>query len=226
MLKRNLVNYVKNKDLIEKNIGPLQVIVKDKVQGQVDIEASFNVVVRVLPNYFLNLVDVVYIGQFDFLNERDVNAMFVDGSLFVTNIQDDDADLVDDLVHEIAHAVEDAYSQFIYEDGKIEQEFLLKRSKLRSVLKNQSYDIDHLNFLEVEYNENLDRYFYEEIGYDILEQLTVNIFTNPYAATSLREYFATGFEEYYLGKKLYLKQLCPYVYSKVFVLNENINEEI
>ncbi len=226
MLKKDLVNYVKSREIIEKKIGPFHVIIKDGIKGQVDIDASFNAVARFLPSNFANLIDVTYIGQFDFLDERDVNAIFVDGSLFISNIQDNDADLIDDIVHEIAHAVEDRYPKFIYEDGKIEEEFLLKRSKLRSILHHQNYDIDHLNFLQVEYDENLDRFLYEEIGYDVLEQLTVNIFVNPYAATSLREYFASGFEEYYLGKKLYLKQLCPYVYNKVFVLNENANEEI
>tara|TARA_R110000824_G_scaffold340370_3_gene526889 strand:- start:3847 stop:4524 length:678 start_codon:yes stop_codon:yes gene_type:complete len=225
MLKRNLVNYVKNKDLIEKKIGPFHIIIKDQIEGEVDIEASFGSVIRTLPGHFLTLIDVVYIGQFSFLEEKEVNALYVDGSLFITNVQDNDDDLIDDIIHEIAHAVEDKYQQFIYEDGKIEEEFLLKRSRLKRILQHQEYDIEHLDFLNVDYNTDLDVYLYKEIGYDVLEQLTVDLFTNAYAATSLREYLASGFEEFYIGNIAFLKELCPYVYSKLNVLNEN-NEEL
>ena len=225
MLKKNLVNYVKNKDLIEKNIGPFQIIVKDKIQGELDVEGSFAATARILPDHFLRLVDVVYVGQFDFLIKREVNALFVDGSLFISNIQDDEVDLIDDLVHEIAHAVEERYSQFVYEDGRVEQEFLAKRSKLKKILDYQNYDLRQLDFLNVDYNKDLDEYFYKEIGYDVLEQLAIDIFTNPYAATSLREYFASSFEEFYIGKKVYLKELCPYIYNKLHALDEESEYE-
>ena len=216
---------MKSRDLIEKKIGPFHIIVKDQIEGEVDLEASFNSVIQTLPDHFLSLVDIVYIGQFSFLEEKQVNALFVDGSLFITNVQDDNDDLIDDIVHETAHAVEDRFQQFIYEDGKIEQQFLLKRSKLKRILTHQGYDVAHIDFLNVDYDKNLDLYLYKEIGYDILEQLTVDIFTNPYGATSLREYFASGFEEFYLGNTTFLKQLCPYIYSKLYDLNEN-NKEI
>jgi hypothetical protein len=104
---------VKSRDLIEKKIGPFHIIVKDQIEGEVDLEASFNSVIQTLPDHFLSLVDIVYIGQFSFLEEKQVNALFVDGSLFITNVQDDNDDLIDDIVHETAHAVEDRFQQFI-----------------------------------------------------------------------------------------------------------------
>jgi len=52
------------------------------------------------------------------------------------------------------------------------------------------------------------------------------MFTGAYAATSHREYFARGFEEYYLGDKVYLKQVSPYIYKKLSLLNKKDLEEL
>jgi Mlc titration factor MtfA (ptsG expression regulator) len=45
------------------------------------------------------------------------------------------------------------------------------------------------------------------------------VFPSPYAATSLREYFARGFEEYYMGRPQELKNICPVLYSKMYNLH-------
>jgi len=217
---KNLTNYVKNSDLLETKIGPFYIIFKDQIKGNVDIRAVFDTVIHVLPKQYLKYIDIIYIGQFDFLDDRDVNAMYMDESLFISNVQDNDADLIDDIIHEIAHAVEERHVEFIYEDGKVEYEFTLKRSKLKRVLSNQGYDVSQYNFLNPEYDKNLDELFYKQIGYDILGQLTIDLYTNPYAATSLREYVASCFEEFYIGKPVFLKQICPYIYKKLYVLHE------
>ena len=220
MKNKDLANYVKNRALIEKKIGPFNVIFKDTIEGDVDVEGSFIHVANILPEQYLKLIDVTYLGRFEFLENRDVNAMYVDGSLFISNVQDDAADLIDDIVHEIAHAVEDANLEFIYADGKVENEFILKRAKLKDILNYQGYAVEEFNFLNSEYNEQLDEFFYKELGYDVLEQLSINLYTNPYAATSLREYVASAFEEFYIGKPAFLKQLCPYIYKKLYTLHE------
>jgi len=224
---KNLTNYVKNSDLLEAKIGPFHIIFKDQIKGNVDVKAVFDTVIHVLPKQFLEYIDIIYIGQFDFLDDKNVNAVYMDESLFISNIQDNDADLIDDIIHEIAHAVEERHTEFIYGDGKVEDEFILKRSKLQRILNNQGYNISQYNFLNSEYDQDLDELFYKQIGYDILGQLTVDLYTNPYAATSLREYVASSFEEFYIGKPSFLKQICPYIYKKLYVLNEQqeINNE-
>ena len=103
---------------------------------------------------------------------------------------------------------------------------MLKRSRLKRILENQGYNIADLDFLETEYNEEFDNFLYNDIGYDALQMLAVELFLDPYSITSLREYFATGFEEYYLENRLYLKDLSPYVYKKLFLLNDNDLEEM
>ena len=67
----------------------------------------------------------------------------------------------------------------------------------------------------MEYDKYIDMFLYETVGYDILNQLVVNIFVSGYAATSVREYFARGFEEYLLGDKESLKRISPVLYTTI-----------
>jgi len=225
---KKAANYVKarNKTLPEYQFGNFHVFIQAPVPEEIDISEVFKDINLLLPDHFLNLVDVVYVGEFDFLKEREINAMYSDGALYISNIQDDAADLKDDVVHEISHAVEERYGQVLYSDEEIKNEFLLKRSKLKRILSFQEYDISGLDFLQTEYNKNFDNFLHKDIGYDVLQMLTVDLFINPYAATSLKEYFATGFEEYYLENRLYLKSLSPYIYRKLSLLDLNNMEEL
>tara|TARA_Y100000310_G_scaffold302104_1_gene339140 strand:+ start:335 stop:1027 length:693 start_codon:yes stop_codon:yes gene_type:complete len=219
---KKAVNYVKNrnKSLPEYKIGAFQVLVKDPITSDIDIQDIFNEVNNLLPNEYLNLLDIVYIGDFSFLREREANALYMDGAIYISNEQDDGEDLKDDIIHEISHSVEEKYGDFIYTDGSIEDEFLLKRAKLKKILVSQNYNVSELNFLETDYNSDFDEFLHKDIGYDALRIMTVDLFLAPYSITSLREYFGRGFEEYYLNDRLYLKEVCPYIYNKLFLLEQ------
>ena len=65
------------------------------------------------------------------------------------------------------------------------------------------------------YDTDFDIFLYKRIGKQMLRMVTSNIFIRPYASVSLREYFATGFEAYYMGNKDLLKQLSPVLYNKI-----------
>ena len=55
----------------------------------------------------------------------------------------------------------------------------------------------------------------------MLNMISSNIFYSPYAATSLREYFANGFEAlYYFGEYAFLKNSCPILFTKLGELME------
>ena len=43
--------------------------------------------------------------------------------------------MADDIVHEIAHAVEERHANHIYGDGRLQNEFLGKRERLYQILK-------------------------------------------------------------------------------------------
>ena len=131
-------------------------------------------------------------------------------------------DMIDDIVHEIAHIVEDNYNQIIYSDDEIEREFIRKREVLRRVLKYEGYSTDKFLFKKTEYDTEFDSFLTNTVGYLKLRVFSQNIFASPYAATSLREYFADGFEDYYLGKSRSLKNISPVLHSKLEELNNEI----
>mgnify|MGYP003138921258 CR=1 FL=1 len=134
------------------------------------------------------------------------------------------ADLIDDIIHEIGHAVEKRYDEFLYADGEIEDEFIFKRSRLKRILQHQGYNVEKHDFLNSEYSKELDFFLLEEVGYDALDMFSIDLFLNSYSATSLSEYFSNGFLEYYLGNSISLKQICPYIYKKLVVLHEEAQE--
>ena len=73
---------------------------------------------------------------------------------------------------------------------------------LYQLLEIDGHDVSQVNFLNPEYSLDFDEFLYKEIGYANLATTTMGLFYSPYGATSLREYFATGFEAYYYFKEL------------------------
>jgi Mlc titration factor MtfA (ptsG expression regulator) len=153
--------------------------------------------------------------------DREINAFYESGAIYVTNDQEDEMDMIDDIIHELAHAVETNNQEIIYGNGKLQREFKVKRRKLFSILE-EMYDVpsDFLN--DIEYNEQIDDFLYKKVGYDILNQIVTNIFVSGYAATSVSEYFARGFEEYFVGNKDEVKKLSPILYN---IIEELVNLE-
>ena len=83
------------------------------------------------------------------------------------------------------------------------------------------YKIPLSVFMETEYNKDFDLFLYEKIGYNKLSNIIQGIFVSAYAPTSLKEYFATGFTEYYLDSNHdYLKKTSPELYKKLFLLQK------
>jgi hypothetical protein len=135
--------------------------------------------------------------------------------------------MLTDMVHETAHACEIAYGQEIYADSKIKDEFLRKRLHLYNILWQMDFKAPRSIFLDPEYDEEFDRFLFQDIGYDTLSNIVSGMFINAYAPTSLREYFATGFAEFYLHPNDHtsLKTSSPALYEKIILLHnlENID---
>ncbi len=212
----------KKKKLFENKIGSFQVFIQDPLPENVNINGVFEEVESMLPKYFLRLVDVVYIGDFSFFKERDINAMYLDGALYISNEQDDNDDMKDDIIHEFAHALEEKYNDFLYDDEEIKNEYFGKLKKLKNYLSFEGYDTRGINFFNTEYDKKFDEFLLNEVGYDRLSGFTEGLFLAPYSVTSLREYFARAFEEFFLGDRLYLKSMCPYSYKKLLFLYSNL----
>lgn len=189
---------------------------------KINVERVVAKVEGLIPSHLRSEIEMIIFGHFKEFDERAINAFYKDATLYITNSQDDEADLFDDIVHEMAHGVENSYGYEIYADQKIKKEFIKKRVFLHDILWASGYKIPKSLMLEPEYNIELDKFFLEEIGYDRLSDLTRGIFLTPYAATSLQEYFATTFTDFYITDNHgYLKKINPQVYNKLLLLNSD-----
>tara|TARA_B100001094_G_scaffold149953_1_gene145096 strand:- start:988 stop:1650 length:663 start_codon:yes stop_codon:yes gene_type:complete len=202
------------------SISGVDVFIKDKLPDHVDPEFVFKYISSLLPPHVIDGVDIIYIGEFPRFKESGVNAYYEDGAIYVSNEQDDDRDMIDDIVHEIAHASEELHMDEIYIKSFI-REFKAKRRSLAARLEDM-YEIPENIVMKIEYDKKIDDFFHKEVGYDILNQICVGIFPSAYAATSIREYFARGFEEYFIGDRENLKNTCPILYR---VLHSLISTE-
>ena len=124
--------------------------------------------------------------------------------------------MLDDIIHEVAHSVEEIYHDQIYSDNLIKKEFLKKRKKLWSILKQKGIEGDLSLFLNTEFTHEFDNFLYSKVGYDIMYLYITDLFYSPYGATSLREYFANGFEAFFMKQEVSrLKKVSPVLYSKL-----------
>ena len=191
------------------------VFVKDAFPVKIDLESVLTRMEKSLPRTLVvTSLDAIYVGEFEnLLGGEGHTAIYEDGAIYVSNNQVDEHDVYRDLIHEIAHAVEAVHESLIFSDRKIENEFLAKRQRLYSILSADGYDVSLSLFLNIDFSEKMDSFLYKELGYPTLSSYIMGLFTSPYAVTSVREYYARGFEEYIYGDKEYLKKLSPSLYN-------------
>lgn len=203
----------------EYKLSGLDVIISTPLENDINLNNVFSKFRKLVPNHYFYNLDAIYIGDFAVLKDRQINAMYDAGVFYISNNQDDEEDLIDDLVHETAHLVEDQLSEFIYSDGAIEREFLEKRRKLFDIIESEHGEITEVtysDFLNIDFTRKFDDFLFNIISYPLLAALTVNLFYSPYAATSIREYFANAFEAYYYKRDFdRIKSLSPVLYNKI-----------
>tara|TARA_R110001583_G_scaffold7472_20_gene37022 strand:- start:8217 stop:8918 length:702 start_codon:yes stop_codon:yes gene_type:complete len=199
----------------------LHVYIKDSVVDQnIDIESVVSKIENILPHAMLSEIEMILVGDFQEFHDRSISAAYKDGALYVSNIQSNEEDMIDDIVHEVAHSLEEPFGYEIYSDQKVKEEFLMKRAKLQQILWNHGIKAPKAFFKAVEYDEKFDNFLLQKVGYDKLRQYCLGLFINAYAPTSLREYFATGFADFFMepdGHR-YLKNISPRLYEKIFAL--------
>ena len=193
----------------------IPLIIKDKLSSDIYIPDLIKRIESVLPNISKYLIDSIIVANLDVFRKNKTNALYHDKKIYVSNNQDNLNDMLDDIVHEYSHALEEKYGEEIYLDNSIEDEFVSKRRSLRSMLSIH-YDLNNYDYDKLEYDKEFDKLLFNVIGYEKFGNLTKHgLFINPYAATSLREYFATGFEEYVLGDHKELETISPKLYQKI-----------
>jgi len=220
-----LKKYIRNKKQNNYRINGIDIEEKDGASSGVNVPEVIKSVIKRIPSHLLINIKNIKIGNFEELNRRKIQAMYKSSTVFVTNIQDNSRDLLDDVIHEVAHSVEEVYQEDIYSDGTLEEEFLRKRREMWQTLKSRGLEYNLHSFLTPEYNKQFDDLLHQEIGYEILRTLLHGIYYSPYAATSLREYFANGFEAFFMKEEVSrLKRISPVLYEKIIILMDKKDE--
>lgn len=203
------------------NLSGVDVFIKDQLPDHIDVSFIFDYISARIPFCFMQGIDIIYIGQFPDMKRRDISAYFEDGAIYVTNQQDNEMDMIEDIIHEIAHAVETNHQEFIYISGSLQREFVAKRMRLGTLL-SQKFDIPSDFSLNFEYDVDIDNFLFRDVGYEVLNQVSVNIFPSGYAATSVSEYWARGFEEFFIGDKSKLMGISPVLYKMLTTLLKDL----
>ena len=197
------------------HFGSIDVIEVDECPPEINLQNIFYSLDKLLPPKFFKGISQVRLEHLPEFDERDTNALYRDGVIYISNRQDDAKDLIDDIVHEFAHHIEMIYPTQIYSDESLIKEFTKKRAQLEFELRSEGYWTQEYDFKDLKYNVEFDNFLYKRVGRQMLKMATAGIFIRPYSSVSLREYFATGFEAYYMGNKDLLKQLSPVLYNKI-----------
>jgi hypothetical protein len=195
--------------------GDVPVLQRDDLPDNINPHAVFKSIEKTIPSKFFRGLKGVEIGHKEIFDDREANAVYSDGVFYITHKQDNPADLIDDIVHEFAHHIEVLYPEELYGDQSIKKEFIKKRAELEFELRSEGYWTQEYDFKGLKYSPELDTFLYKRVGRNLLNMMTSGMFVRPYASVSMREYFATGFEEYFLGNKDKLKNISPVLYNKI-----------
>jgi SepF-like predicted cell division protein (DUF552 family) len=223
----NLLNYIKesvSRSGIYYLNKEIPVWSDDPLPEHINLSAVLDKVETMLPSAHFRYVHAVKIGTYPEMIDREINAMYKDNVLYISNFQSDEEDMYDDIIHEIAHAVEESNQDLIYGDERLMIEFLGKRKRLFNLLKSQGYDVKIEEFLKIKYDYDFDMFLFQEIGYPTLNNLVMGLFPGAYSVTSISEYFATGFERYYMKQGKKLSKMCPVLVRKIDYLDKLANE--
>ena len=205
----------------------IEFVVKDPLPKDINIEKVMGLLRSNLPESCYVGIDNVYFGQYDILNKRQLTAIHYKNNIYIDSTKvKNEKDVLDDLIHEFAHRFEDNNAELIYEDGKIVNEFIGKRNRLHDLLSQEMEFKDKINyfdFINTKFDKDFDKFLYSDVGYQKIRNLAPTLFIRPYASTSVREYFATGFEDYYLNGGLQLKNISPILYDKILQLDKRQN---
>jgi hypothetical protein len=199
-------------EMKEYYIYNIPLFVVDDSETELDISKFCSDVEEILPHALLNNVEMVYIGKFEDLKDR--NAMFDQGAIYMTSLEPTIFDMLENFVHEVAHSLEARHGMNIY-DNNLVREFTVKRRKLYELLTAEGYNVELKYFLDTEYNKQFDDFLANTVGYPTLLTLTIGLFSSPYGATSIQEYFANGFEKYYLDSPRTVGSISPVLYRKI-----------
>ena len=166
--------------------GNIEVEIVRSLPDDVSLAKVLNTIAGLLPKLYYRGITKIQVGDHPKFADKDFNAMYQDGILYVSPDQDNEEDMIDDIVHETAHHLEVVALEEVYSDEKIKDEFLKKRKELRYELASEGYGVNEYDFDELKYDDDFDTFLHKRVGYKTIKYLMQYTFVRPYGATSLR----------------------------------------
>ena len=201
--------------------GNINVFVKDPLPPEIDLTNVIMDLEETIPRHFFHEIETILIGQFKEIKERGIRAAYLDGGIYVTNDQPSEEQIFEDIVHEVAHAVEKMFEVEIYSDDSVEKEYLGKKKRFLDLLDANGFKVPNRIRYEIEYSKLFDEFLFYQVGYENVLPFTQGLFITPYSSVSVSEYFATTFEHYFVQAELaHVKQISPQLFNKIKKITE------
>jgi hypothetical protein len=87
--------------------------------GTISIERVVKEIETKIPFCLFSEVDVIYVGDFDFLNNNDLSSKFMDSAIYISNDAHYEKDVIYDITSGVAESIEQRYAHFFYERTQI-----------------------------------------------------------------------------------------------------------
>jgi hypothetical protein len=183
------------------------------VKTDVDTGLNFNRILEIIRSIvpeklFNNSLQNIMVGNFKGLNNKNVDSGYESGVIYIGEemLNKSEEEMVESIVHELAHVMEDQTGNAIKNNHDVKAEFLDKRMKLYQDLQEHGLEPDIDEFMNEDYDSRFDSYLMHNVGYDTIKRLSSSYMIDPYAFTDIREYIAMNFEKYALGKVSEVRQ--------------------
>ena len=76
------------------------VTIVNPLPPSVSIDEVLRAIEMIYPPSLVSEIDMIYVGEFEILRKRELQGLYYHGTIYITNEQDSNDDLFDDLVHE------------------------------------------------------------------------------------------------------------------------------
>ena len=126
-MKKYLTHSVKKslKERKEYYLYDVPVFILNPLPEHININNVLEDIKNLIPYEFLSDLEGIYIGEFPELKDRKIQAMLKDSAIYLSSFEDHpevtEENIIGDIVHELAHLLEDKLYFDIYDDDTIEK---------------------------------------------------------------------------------------------------------
>jgi hypothetical protein len=90
--------------------------------GIIELDTVIEEIENKVPPFLFQEVDIIYVGNLDFLSDESVSSKYMDNAIYLTNMASYESDIVCDIIFALGEFLEKKYMHLIYENTKVVQE--------------------------------------------------------------------------------------------------------